>query len=165
MQFQVTAPRRVADLIAELAVGGALRVSTCAVGEDAGHLAALTVIYLDGDVTTSIAPACLGHRDGDALLRRHAQEMHKLEALLQRGTAQSARMIRWMSGALVVAGAAIDAITGHSVLHALVTSCALGGTGAAATTLVRHIGVQLLARSARRAAAKHRQSGQGHARR
>jgi len=161
MKLEVTAPRRVADLIAELAVGGALRVSTRAVGEDAGELAALTVIYLDGDVTTSITRACLLHREGGELLSRHAQEMHKVEELLRLGTAQSERMIRWVSAALVAAGVAIDALSGHSWLHVLVASFAIGGTGAAVTAVVRRISVQLLARGARRAVAKHRPRGQG----
>jgi hypothetical protein len=154
MKLVVTSPARLGDLIAELAVGGALRVSTRAQGDPDAGLAALTVVYLDGDVTTSITRACLDHPDAGELFERHAREMRRIDGLLRRGAARVVRVVVAVGSAAAVLGAALDVVTGHSWLHGAVAFLAIGGAGAAAIGLARRFGMKLLVRSARRAMAR-----------
>jgi hypothetical protein len=156
MKLLVTAPPGLGDLIAELVLGGALRVSTRSHGEDDPGLAALTVVHLDGDVTTSITPACLAHPDAHHLFRRHAQEMRRIDELLRHGAARLERVVMLVSSAAVVAGVAIDAATGHSSLHLLGAFLTLGGAGVAVIKLVRRFAHRLLVRSTRRAVARQK---------
>lgn len=154
MKHEVTAPRGLADLIAELATGGALRVSTRLPGQDDRGPGALTVVYLDGDVTTSVTQACMTHPEADGLLRRHLGELRRIDEVLQGGAARIARIVALVGAAITVLGVAVDAATGHSWQHALAVLAAFSGAGATATALVRRFATRLLVRSTRRAIAR-----------
>lgn len=158
MKHEVTAPRGLSDLVAELAIGGALRVSTRLAGGDDRCPAALTVVYLDGDVTTSITQACVAHPEADALFQRHLREIHRVDELLRQGAARFVRLAALISSAATVVGVAIDAATGHSWQHSLATFFAIGSVGAAAIGLVRRFATKLLIRRARRAIARSQRS-------
>jgi Kef-type K+ transport system membrane component KefB len=154
MKHEVTAPRDLADLVAELTIGGALRVSTRLPGDDGRGPGALTVVYLDGDVTTSVTRACIVHPEADGLLLRHLQELRRIDDLLRRGAAGIVRIVALVGSAITVLGVAIDAATGHSWQHILAVLAAFSGAGATAFALVRRFATRLLVRSARRAIAR-----------
>lgn len=154
MKHEVTAPRDLADLIAELVTGGALRVSTRLPGQDDRGPGALTVVYLDGDVTTSVTQACVAHPQADELLQRHLGELRRIDELLRGGAARIARIVTLVGAAITVLGVAIDAATGHSWQHILAVLGAFSGVGAAVTALARRFATRLLVRSARRAIAR-----------
>lgn len=154
MKHHVTAPRGLADLVAELAIGGALRVSTRLVGGDDRSPAALTVVYLDGDVTTTFTQACVAHPEAGELFGRHLQEIRRIDELLRQGAARIVRSVAWISAAATVLGVAIDAATGHSWLHSLATFFAIGSVSTVAIGLVRRFSTKILVRSVRRAMAR-----------
>lgn len=156
MKIEVAGPTRIADVVAEFATAGALRVSTRAIDERGARMAATTLIYLDGDVTTSITRACLEREGAEALLQRHAQELGKLGRLFQLGATRAVRLIAAVSAGLVVLGVALDAGTGHAWWHILATSFAITGAGGAAIGLARRLAIRLVVRSARRAIARRR---------
>jgi hypothetical protein len=156
MKLEVAAPAGMRELVAELAVDHALRVSTQGVGADGVRLEATTLIHLDGDVTTSISRACVGHDGADELLGRHLEELGRLVELFRRGAGQMVRAVAWLSAGLAVAGVAIDAATGHAWWHALATLLAITGAGAGATALARRFGLWLVVRVARPAIARRR---------
>lgn len=154
MNLEVSAPRGLADVVAELATGGALRVSTRLPGDDGRGPGALTMVYLDGHVTTSVTRASIAHPDADALFRRHLEELRRIDELLRRGAAGVVRSMALVSAAITVLGVAIDAWTGHSWQHALVVLAAFSGIGATAIALVRRFATRLLVRRVRRAIAR-----------
>lgn len=154
MNHEVTAPRGLADLVAELATGGALRVSTRLPGDDGRGPGALTVVYLDGHVTTSVTRASIAHPEADGLFRRHHQELRRIDELLRRGATGVVRTVALVGTAITVLGVAIDAVTGHSWQHIVAVLAAFGGAGATAIALVRRFATRLLVRSARRAIAR-----------
>lgn len=143
MTHEVTAPRGLADLIAELATGGALRVSTRLPGDDGRSPGALTVAYLDGHITTSVTRACLAHPEADGLFRRHLDELGRIDELLRRGAAGIVRTVALVGAAITVLGVAIDAVTGHSWQHVLAVLAAFSGAGATAIALMRRFATRL----------------------
>jgi hypothetical protein len=154
MNHEVSAPRGLADVVAELATGGALRVSTCLPGDDGRSPGALTVVYLDGHVTTSVTRASIAHPEADGLFRRHLEELGRIDDLLRRGATGVVRTVTLVGAAITVLGVAIDAVTGHSWQHALAVLAAFSGVGATAIALVRRFATRLLVRRVRRAIAR-----------
>jgi hypothetical protein len=154
MNHEVSAPRGLADVVAELATGGALRVSTRLPGDDGRGPGALTVVYLDGDVTTSVTQACIAHPEAGGLLRRHHQELRRIDELLRRGATRIVRTVALVGSAIAVLGVVIDAATGHSWQHVLAVLAAFSGAGATAIAVVRRFATRLLVRRARRAIAR-----------
>jgi hypothetical protein len=157
MKLEVSAPTRLAEVIAELASGAVVVWTRATSAGDAG-LGARTVVHLDGDVTTTITPACLSHPRADELFQRHDQEMQKVGALLQAGTAQGKKLITVVAATLAVVMAAADIATGHSWLRVLAATVGVvvGSVGVHVTGLARRISSQLLLRGVRRAIAKRR---------
>jgi hypothetical protein len=154
MKHEVTAPRSLADLVAELATGGALHVSTRLPGQDDRGPGALTVVHLDGHVTTSITQACIAHPETDGLFRRHRHELRRIDELLRRGAKGIVRTVALVGSAITVAGVVIDVATGHSWQHVLAVLGTFSGVGATVIALVRRFATRLLVRSARRAIAR-----------
>jgi hypothetical protein len=154
MKHEVSAPRDLADVVAELATGGALRVSTRLPVDDGGGPGALTVVYLDGHVTTSVTQASIAHPEADALFRRHRDELRRIDELLRRGAAGIVRIVALVGSAITVVGVVIDAVTGHSWQHGLAVLAAFSGAGAIATALMRRFATRLLVRRVRRAIAR-----------
>lgn len=154
MNHEVSAPRGLADVVAELATGGALRVSTRLPGDDGRGPGALTVVYLDGHVTTSVTRASIAHPEADGLFRRHLEELRRIDDLLRRGAAGAARTVGLVGAAITVLGIAVDVVTGHSWQHVLAVLAAFTGVGATAVALVRRFATRLLVRRVRRAIAR-----------
>lgn len=158
MKLEVSAPIKLAQVVAELAFGGALVVWTRATSEGDADLGARTVVHLDGDVTTTITPRCLVHPGVDELFRRHDREMQRVGDLLRSGAARGTRMVALSTAILAAITTVANVASGHSWVHAIAAFGGVGGVGALAAWLVHRLTPRLVMRSAKRVIAHQRRA-------
>lgn len=158
MNLVVRSPATIADVVAELIDGGAVAVSTA--GEEAGDEPQVirTVVYFDGDTTTTLTPGLLIHPERDALLARHTSEMKRIGKLLEGAAVRGARAVAIGAVALGAFMTASDLATHHSLDHVLATGAGSAGLGALCTWLIRQMMRRFLLGQIRAAVVQHRKA-------